>query len=62
MKDSDYTDKKSLRKENFQSKKKLRNNFSEEEKFERKNAKNFKQKIRDMQAEERWEDWENEIY
>jgi len=62
MKDYDNLDKKYSRKDNVTSKKKVKKDISEEEKFQRKNAKQFKQKIREIQEEEKWEDWQDEVY
>lgn len=62
MSDFEHIDKKNLRKEKVEFKKKTKNNLSEEERVAKKNVKNLKNKIQEMQQEEMWEDWENEIY
>lgn len=62
MKDFDYTDKKIIRKDNLCSKKKSKKDFSEEERFERKHVKSLKKKMKEIEIEEKWEDWQNEIY
>lgn len=65
MKDPDNFDRKSFRKEKLDSKKKDKNFFSDnydEHRFAKLNKKQIKRKIQDLQEEEKWEDWENEIY
>lgn len=58
-------DRKSFRKEKFDSKKKDRKigaeNY-EEHRIAKLNKKQLKRKIQEIQEEEKWDDWENEIY
>ena len=64
MNNFDNFDRKSFRKEKFDSKKKTKKFESEsydEQRFAKLNKKQIKRKIQDLQEEERWEDWENEI-
>jgi len=65
MKDSDSFDRKSFRKEKLDSKKKDRkydNDFHDEARLAKINKKEIKRRIQEMQEEEKWEDWENEIH
>lgn len=65
MKDSDNFDRKSFRKEKLDSKKKEKNFFYDnydEHRFAKLNKKQIKKKIQDLQEEEKWEDWQDEIY
>lgn len=64
MKNFENFDRKSFRKEKFDSKRKDRKNIVDnydEHRFAKLNKKQIKKKIQDLQEEERWEDWENEI-
>jgi pyruvate/2-oxoacid:ferredoxin oxidoreductase beta subunit len=64
MKDFDSFDRKSFRKEKLDSKKrdrKFSNDLNEEQRFKKLNRQNLKKRIQEIQEEERWEDWENEI-
>lgn len=57
-------DRKSFRKEKFDSKKKTKkfeSDFYEEKRFAKLNKKQIKKKIQDLQEEEKWESWEDEI-
>jgi len=65
MKDPDKFDRKSFRKEKIDSKKKEKNLFSnnyDEQRFAKLKKKQVKKKIQDLQEEEKWEDWEDEVY
>ena len=53
--------KKIVRKENIDSKKTKKDDYSDEYRFQRKKITNFKNRIRQMKEDELWEDWENEI-
>ncbi len=53
--------KKIVRKENIDSKKTKKDDYSDEYRFQRKKINNFKNRIRQMKEDELWEDWENEI-
>lgn len=60
MKDFENFDRKSFRKEKFDSRKKDKRLFQdnhEEYRFAKLNKKQIKQKIQDIQEEEKWEDW-----
>jgi exonuclease V gamma subunit len=62
MKDFDFTDKKTFRKENIKSKNKPKIDISEEEKFQRKYVKSFKKRTKEIEEDEKWQDWQDEIY
>ena len=62
MKDFDFTDKKTFRKEQLKFKHKPKQDISEEEKFQRKHVKNLKKKMQEIEEDEKWEDWQDEIY
>ena len=65
MKDPDNFDRKSFRKEKIDSKKKEKTLFSnnhDEQRFAELKKKQVKKKIQDLQEEEKWEDWEDEVY
>lgn len=62
MKDFDNRDKKNLRKQKLDSQKNRSDEFLDERRFARKNVKNLKNKMKELEADERWEDWNNEIY
>jgi hypothetical protein len=63
MKDFEFNEKKSARKESIKYKNKFKKDFSnEDERLSKKNIKNFKQKIQQIEQEELWEDWQDEIY
>lgn len=65
MKDPDNFDRKSFRKEKIDSKKKEKTVFSnnyDEQRFAKLKKKQVKKRIQDLQEEEKWEDWEDEVY
>lgn len=65
MKDFDSFDRKSFRKEKLDAKKKdkkIVRDLHEEERFQKLNKQSLKRKKQEIEQEERWEDWENEIY
>jgi hypothetical protein len=63
MQDFEFNDKKATRKENLKYKNKFKRDcLNEDEKLSKKNVKHFKQKLQNIEQEELWEDWENEIY
>jgi hypothetical protein len=54
-------DKKDLRRQKLEKAYK-KDRISEEQRHLSKSKKEHKKKMQEMQAEEKWEDWENEIY
>lgn len=65
MKNFDNFDRKSFRKEKLDSKKKDRKisgDINDEYRLQKLNKQNIRRKIEEMREEEKWEDWEDEVY
>jgi len=64
MKDFDSFDRKSFRQQKIDSKNKRKKHHDadEERRVSKLKIKHMKRKIQDLEEEELWEDWENEIY
>ena len=60
MTDFDNSEPRTNRKQFVGNKQKHKDNVSEEQKFVSKSKKAFKNKVKEIQVEEVWEDWENE--
>lgn len=62
MTDDFDREKRKNRKKQIGNKNKTNYDVSEEQKFMSKAKKAFKNKVRNLQQEEAWEDWQDEIY
>lgn len=62
MTDNDNKDKKNFRKSKVDSKKNRQDDYADERRFERKIVKGLKNRMQELEADEKMDDWNNEIY
>lgn len=62
MYNNDFEDRKNYRREKFSNKKKTSKDLDQSYKDIKKIKKEYRSKIEEMEQEELWEEWENEIH